>query len=683
MSPSEGRNGIRCRVRCLRTWIPVVLMMIAVGSCSNNPYPNSDRAAKVFYTSFAEAPRTLDPAVAYTSTAHDITANVFDTALEYHFRKRPYALIAGLVEKVPEAEEWQDGRIAYRFVLRPGVRFHADPCFERFHGKGVQTREVTASDFAFALHRLADPAVNSPIRSSLKAVSDFLAFGERLAELRKKQPDLAELPVHEQYMRAGGIDGIVVHDDRTFDLVLDARDAQILYWFAMPFTTPTPWEAVAYYDGNEGRDRLADHPVGTGPFRLAVYDKQYRFVLEANPDWYGLTADAPGSIFPEEGEPDDIALGLIDPASVGKRMPFLDRIEFRRERESIPQFNKFLQGYYDAGGIIKESFDAVIQDDRLSAEMAEMGMKLEKAAEPTIFYIGFNMDDPVVGRDGGERARKLRQAMSLVIDAERYLDLFANGRGVPAHSVLPPGLFGHEADYRNPYRQVNVERARELLAEAGYVNGIDTETGAPLKLTFDTGNTSAQAKLQYQFHINAWRGLGLDVELAATNYNQFQAKVRRGAYQIFTWGWIADYPDPENFLFLLESSKARSVSEGPNTANFKNAEYDRLFRQMEEMPNTPERAGIIRDMRAILERERPWIELFFRENYALSHVWLKNTKPFGLSYPVYKFYDIDPAVRAELRAQWNQPVSWPLYALAFALVVLVAPGIVTFYRERQ
>ena len=173
------------------------------------------------------------------------------------------------------------------------------------------------------------------------------------------------------------------------------------------------------------------------------------------------------------------------------------------------------------------------------------------------------------------------------------------------------------------------------------------------------------------------------MQLAVTNYNQFQAKVRRGAYQIFTWGWIADYPDPENFLFLLESSKARSESEGPNTANFKNATYDRLFRKMEDMPNSDERLELIKQMLDVLERERPWIELYFRENYNLSHAWLKNTKPFGLTYPTYKYVDIDPAERADLRRGWNVPVTWPLYALALVLVVLVAPGIATFYRERQ
>ena len=188
--------------------------------------------------------------------------------------------------------------------------------------------------------------------------------------------------------------------------------------------------------------------------------------------------------------------------------------------------------------------------------------------EPTIFYVGFNMEDPVLGAPAGERGRKLRQAMSLAIDAKQYLELFLNGRGVPAQTPLPPGIFGYDASYKNPFRQYDVARARQILAEAGYKNGIDPATNTRLKLSFDTSATTAAASLQFEFLAAAWRQIGLDIEINATTYNQFQDKVRRGAYQIFIWGWVADFPDPENFFFLLECQNARSKSGGPNTADF-------------------------------------------------------------------------------------------------------------------
>ena len=657
---------------------------MAATGCTNNPYPHADRDQKVLYSSFHEAPKTLDPAVAYTTAEHVITGNVYDTLLEYHYLARPYRLIPGLAVSVPKGQDLPDGKQTYRFQLRPGVLFHADPCFPP-DAAGRRTREVTAADLAFALARIADPAVNSPVIGSFAQIEGFADFSKRLVALRRADKAFAALPVHEQYAKAGGIAGVLVHASHELEIVLSQANAQILYWFAMPFTTPVAWEAVAAYDGKDGRDSFADHAVGTGPFRLALYEKQYRFSLARNELWYATSTanrDAPGTLFPTAIDPKDVAEGRIDPAYAGRRLPFIDRVTFHREREDIPQFNKLIEGYYDDGGIIKESFDAVIQGGRLSPAMQAHGMRLDVSVEPSIFYVGFNMEDPVVGTPAGERGRRLRQAMSVAVDSHQYLELFLNGRGLPAQTLLPPEIFGYDSSYKNPFRQYDVERARQLLADAGYKNGIDPATGNRLKLSFDTSATTAAASLQFEYLANSWRQIGLDVEINATTYNQFQDKVRRGAYQIFHWGWLADFPDPENFFFLLACENARSKSGGPNTAGFCNAQFDSLYQQMKYLPNDARRADLIRRMLAILESERPWIELFHLEDFVLSHAWLVNSKPMGISYPAYKYKDVRPELRARLQSEWNAPLRWPLYLVLCAIVVLTVPAVRTYYRER-
>jgi ABC-type transport system substrate-binding protein len=289
----------------------------------------------------------------------------------------------------------------------------------------------------------------------------------------------------------------------------------------------------------------------------------------------------------------------------------------------------------------------------------------------------------VIGVPAGERGRKLRQAMSRAIDVDEYTRVFNNGRGVAAQSPIPPGIFGYEEDYANPYRQPDLARAKELLREAGYPDGIDAETTRPLHLSFDLGDTSTQGRLRFQFFVERWARLGLDVEIAATNYNKFRQKVEEGAYQIFMWGWIADYPDPENFLFLLWGPMAQAKSGGPNTANFDDPAFNERFLAMKNLENGPRRLAIIREIKEILERERPWIELFHRENYALYHAWMRNVKPAGLSLPAAKYVDIDPAVRKDLREKWNRPIRWPAYALAGLAVAIAFPGVLTFLRERQ
>jgi ABC-type oligopeptide transport system substrate-binding subunit len=183
--------------------------------------------------------------------------------------------------------------------------------------------------------------------------------------------------------------------------------------------------------------------------------------------------------------------------------------------------------------------------------------------------------------------------------------------------------------------------------------------------------------------VERWARLGLDVEIAATNYNKFRQKVEEGAYQIFMWGWIADYPDPENFLFLLWGPMAQAKSGGPNTANFDDPAFNERFLAMKNLENGPRRLAIIREIKEILERERPWIELFHRESYALYHAWMRNVKPAGLSLPAAKYVDIDPAVRKDLREKWNRPIRWPAYALAGLAVAIAFPGVLTFLRERQ
>ncbi len=668
----------------LRAAVAGALVVLALGACTNDPYPSADALEKILYQPFDDPPKTLDPQVAYSVVDHMVIGYVYDTLLGYHYLKRPFTLIPGMAEQVPEARELEDGRVAYRFRLRPGLLFHEDASFSQ--GGGARTRAVGAADVAFSLARVGDPAVGSPVLETLGKISGLVEFGKRLEDRRKNDPSFAKLRIDQQYREAGPIDGVRVLGELELEIVLDDAYPQILYWFAMPFTAPVPWEAVAAYTGEEGVESFAEHPVGSGPFVLARYDKRSRIVLRKNEAWYGVMHPewkAPAATYPSEGAPGDAEAGLLDPAYVGRPLPFLSRIEFRREKEPIPTFTKFLQGYYDASSVIKESFDRVIQKGDLSPDMRSLGISLARSVEPAISYLGFNMDDPVVGAQGGDRSRKLRQAMSLAVDSKEFLRLFANGRGIPAQTPIPPGIFGYDEAYENPFRQPNVERAAALLVEAGYPEGIDPATGRPLRLSFDAGDTGAAALLQFQFYTGAWRRLGLDVEVAATSYNQFQDKVRRGAYQIFTWGWVADYPDPENFLFLLWTPMGRTSGGGPNTANFSNPRFDELFVRMKGMTDTPERMHLIEQMREILQQDRPWIENYYPERYALYHSWVRNEKPAGLSLPTAKYLDIDADERALRRAEWNAAVTWPAWALLALLVIVVAPGVVTFLRERQ
>ena len=662
-------------------------LVAVAGACSNDPYPSADAQEKVLYGSFVEPPKKLDPATSYSANEHIYTGAIYATLLEYHFLKRPLELIPSLATSLPEVVDLANGRTRYRFELRPDLLFHEDACFE-LASDGRRTRLITMADIAFQLMRIADPKVSSPVTDPFSHIEGFQDFTKRLAERRAADVAFAAQPVHEQYAEVGPIAGVATPSSHVLEITLATPYPQILYWFAMQFTTPVPWEAIAYYDGQEGRDRFDDHPVGSGPYQITRYDKRAIIVLERSASWHGVRHpewQAPGTVYPSEGEPEDREQGLLDDA--GRPLPMIDRIEVRREKESISRFTKFMQGYYDTSTIAVDNFDMAIRNDALSPEMAAVGIRLEKDVAPVISYVAFNMNDPVVGRGNTnaeqDRNRRLRQAMSLVIDSQEFLRIFANGRGLAAQSPIPPNIYGYEADYRNPFRTPDLDRAKVLMTEAGYPGGIDPKTGDALRITLDSANTTTQGLIQLQFFKNAWKKLGLDVRIDATNYNQFQEKLRNGAHQVFDFGWVADYPDPENFLFLLSSKMGNDAFGGPNAANFSDSRFDALFDRMKVEPNGPHRMEQIRAMRGILERERPWIELFFPENYSLLHGWVSNVKSTGMSIPTYQYMDIDPALRAERRRAWNDPIVWPAWVLAAVAFAVLVPGIRTYLRERQ
>ena len=117
----------------------------------------------------------------------------------------------------------------------------------------------------------------------------------------------------------------------------------------------------------------------------------------------------------------------------------------------------------------------------------------------------------------------------------------------------------------------------------------DPETGGPLILYYDTPAAGPDSKAMLQWYRKQLAKLGIELVIRATDYNRFQDKMLKGTAQIFQWGWNADYPDPENFLFLLYGPNAKVGRNGENAANYKNPEYDALFEQVKNMDNGPER----------------------------------------------------------------------------------------------
>lgn len=702
----------------------VYLMLVLLTACQlpavNSPYPEQEAEQSTLYTSFSLRPKHLDPARSYSANEIAITGQIYEPPYQYHYLKRPYELEPLTAAAMPAVSYLDKNNqpvsgdndadvdySIYTIPIKKGIFYQPHPAFAR-DGKGdllyhdlnadelediddlsdfeqTDTRELTAADFVYQIKRLADPEVHSPI---LGLMSEYIVglrdYAQTLRDLHQKNGDVD--------LRQHAIKGVKVVDDYHYQIEVYGKYPQLRFWLAMPFFAPIPWEATQFYDQPglvEKNITLDWYPVGTGPFFMTENDPNRRMELSKNPHFHG-------EYYPSEGEPGDAQAGLLEDA--GKPLPLIDRIVFTLEKENTSYWGKFIQGYYDVSGISSDSFDQAVQvssagEFGLSEAMKEKGIQLETAVGTSTYYIGFNMLDPVVG-GYSERARKLRHAISIAIDHEEYISIFANGRGIPAQGPVPPGIFGYAEgeqgidpytynwEHGQPVRRP-IEDARRLLAEAGYPQGRDAETGEPLVLYFDVPASGPDSKSQLDWLRKQFRKLNVQLVIRSTDYNRFQDKMRRGQAQIFQWGWNADYPDPENFLFLLYGPNGKVDSGGENAANYENAAFDRLFEQMRVMPNNEKRRQIIRDMVDIARKDSPWVWGFHPKMFTLYHAWNHNVKPNLMANNTLKYRRLDTELRQQLQQQWNRPLIWPLLVTLLLLVLMVMPAIFVYRHKKH
>ena len=729
--------GYSAKLRAMKIIFALLLaglLSACDGGLWNNPYPAADEGKSIFYTAFTERPKHLDPAQAYSENEYEFLAQIYAPPLQYHYLKRPYQLVPLAASIMPTVRYWdkqhrplpdtataeQIAYSVYEIHIKPNMRYQPHPAFARdaagkpeydhltshdlrdihalsdFPHSG--TRIVTAADYAYQIKRLAHPQLHLPI---FGVMSEYIVglkeYAAMLQQELKKNPD-AFLDLNKY-----PLPGVQVIDEHTYRIKVYGKYPQFAYWLAMPFFAPMPSEAERFYAqaGMRERNLILDWwPVGSGPYYLSENNPNQRMVLTRNPYYDSET-------YPAEGETGDAAAGLL--ADAGKPLPLIDQIVFTREKESIPYWNKFLQGYYDASGISSDSFDQAVQvnvggEATVTDAMRAQGITLSTAVATSTMYTGFNWLDAVVGESCAsvavcdpERARKLRQAIAIAVDFEEFVSIFANGRGVTAQSPIPPGIFGYrdgEAGINHyvydwvdggvnsasslpdsglptfgaPKRK-SIETAKRLLAEAGYPGGVDAQTRQPLVINLDTTANGVGDKSRLDWLRKQFNKINVQLVARSTDYNRFQDKIRKGDTQMFYFGWNADYPDPENFLFLLSGAQSKVNKGGENAANYSNPEYDKLFEQMKNMENSPARQAIIDRMLEIVRRDSPWLWGFHPKNYVLQHSWLSNVKANVMANNKLKYWRVDAQRRAALRRDWNQPAHWPLWLGAAALLL--------------
>lgn len=378
--------------------------------------------------------------------------------------------------------------------------------------------------------------------------------------------------------RADEISGIRVVDELTIEITIDAPKP----YFLAKLTYPTAFVVdVEQIDANPRN--WTRRPNGTGPFELKEWDLGRTIVLEANASFYGgapsleratfILAGGSGITMYENDEIDVVGVGLND---------------IERVRDPGEPLNK-------------EYFE---------------GLNLD------ISYIGFNVEEPPFNDP------KVRRALALAIDKESIAEIVLRDLVVPAKGILPPGMPGYSEDLVGI--RFDPEEARKLLAESEFGDDLP-------RITLTVSGEGANLGPVAEAIIGMWReNLGIEIEVQQVEGITFLTESRRGRYQMWEQGWIADYVDPENFLDIQFHSE--SVQ---NLTGYASDELDGVLEAARIEPDVTKRLALYRQAEEIVLRDLPWIPLFHDKDAALVKPYVHGYVPQPLVIPLLAGVTVD------------------------------------------
>lgn len=585
--------------------VSFVAAVVLFGTIMGCKRPDPDEVGKkILHMPLRSKVSSMDPIRGGTSYSSLAQSVVYEALFEYDFLSRPLRLIPRLLVAMPTIDP---SKTKYEFTLKRGIYFQDDPCFPS--GKG---REIKSHDVFYSMKRMADRS-NSP--------KGWWIYNDRIVgfdEFRAKQD---ERPVGAPFDADATVQGLEIIDDYRFRIHLKQPFPQFTYILAMQYTAVVPREAVEYY-----KEEFDSHPVGTGPFRLVKWIRGSKLIFEKNPTFRE-------EYFPS---PPPGGVGAVNPSlyeAAGKRIPFLDGIVMHVYEQDQPMWLKFRVKDLDYSQVPAEYFDSVYHSDgTLRPHLVDEGIQNYNLELIDFIYRGFNMEDPIWGGFG--TGKWLRQAVSLATDIGEINDAFYNNTCVVYDGPIPPGLDGYKKGVLSPYRGPQIEKAKALLAKAGYPDG----QGLP-PLVFETsrgGNSQEQGDMLAR----QLKAVGIDL---VPNYNSFpelDRKLKRKKAQFFSLAWGTDYPDAENNLALFYGP---NEAPGSNNFNYKNPEYDALYEKIRTMEPSDERTAIYERMRDMVIEDVPAYGSMARVRYYVWNARLKNMFPEETWYGWHKYLDVEVA----------------------------------------
>ncbi|MEB0140265.1 MULTISPECIES: ABC transporter substrate-binding protein [unclassified Undibacterium] len=569
---------------------------------------HASAAEKILRVLLTTPEGVLDPAVATDVTTVSLNENIFEAPLSYEYLARPLKLQANTAQAMPEISA--DGK-TYILRFRSGIHFTPDPVFQG------RPRELTAADYAYSLRRLYDPSLKSPWL--------FMFEGKLVGDEKWRAKQFVN---GKKFANAPDIAGIQVLDRYTLQLRLNAPDSNFLYILATNAVSALAREVVEQYGSDVG-----NHPVGTGPYRLSEWQRSYRLVLQANPDYRRV-------VFAETAAPGDTLKQAIATDLAGKTLPRIQQIRISIVEEPQTRVLSFLEGQFDYLEQVPPLLsDMVMKQGKLLPRVQQQGIRL--ALFPTLqtYYMWMNMEDPVIGGYTAEKIA-LRRAIALSYDSQQDIELSEKGLALAAQSPLPPNVLGYDAGFRSPLRH-DLVLANALLDHFGYTRAADhyrrLPDGRPLELLMHT-QASTTGRLRDEVWRKNFSALGLRVRFKSDKMSEILRAARLGKVQMTEANWIADFPDGENFYQLLYGGNIGRA----NYAHFNLPAFNQRYEQAAKMSDTPERRELYRQMALLVHGYNPWVLRLHPLSADLTQPWLKNYLRHPVNFTAWRYLELDP-----------------------------------------
>ncbi len=405
----------------------------------------------------------------------------------------------------------------------------------RFHDDpvfpGGRGRMTSAEDVEFSFSRILDPAVASP---------GLWVF----SKLQKGDAD------HPK--------GFKALNDSTFRIWLDGPFPPFAGILTMPYCFVVPHEAVERY----GKD-FSRHPVGTGPFMFRMWVQDEKLVLVKNPHYF-------------------------ERDSSGNRLPYLDAVAVTFIKDKQSEFLEFLSGNLDfLSGVHPTYKDELLTPSGHLNPHYEGRYKLITQPYLNTEYLGFLVDTTLKEvKNSPLKISGVRKAINFGFDRRRMLRYLRNNIGEPAvKGMVPYGLpdFDHSRITGFGY---NPDSARYYLEKAGFPNGKGL---GEIKLTTTADYLDLCEYIQFEL-----ARLGIRLSLDVATGASFRNKVANSNLMFFRGSWIADYPDPENYLSLFYTGNFSPS--GPNYTHFSDKRYDRIYNEAINSSDPSRRSHLYEEM---------------------------------------------------------------------------------------